>query len=203
MRVISFACVKPKSMQTSVHSIIVIAALTLVGLSLLIQGYRLSKVTSGFLGSSTIPKPWFLLGKFSLFSTWALMLVKAADPSIDWWNLFPSLPWTAVAFLLPGSFITGISFFHLGISLKVGLPERKDTELKTKGFYSFSRNPLYLGVYLITFSSMLYFPALPNLVLGTIGIMLHHRITLGEEKFLSERFGREYEEYKKKVRRYI
>jgi protein-S-isoprenylcysteine O-methyltransferase Ste14 len=104
--------------------------------------------------------------------------------------------------LLPGTIITAVSFFHLGASLKVGLPEQ-ETSLKTHGLYSISRNPLYLGVYLITLASVLYFPDVINIILAITGMSMHHMITLGEEKFLSSKFGSSYEDYKKKVRRYL
>lgn len=189
-------------METALHSEIVIGALSILGIALLIQGYRLSKQGQRFLGSPALPGVWFMTGKISLFSTWGLMLLKAIDPSLVLFPLFPQMPWTAIALLLPGTLITSVSFYHLGASLKVGLPQQ-ETTLKTKGLYRFSRNPLYLGVYLITIASVLYFPDLLNTVLAVTGIAVHHMITLSEEKFLAQRFGHAYEDYKKKVRRYI
>ncbi|MCX6287562.1 MAG: isoprenylcysteine carboxylmethyltransferase family protein [Bacteroidetes bacterium] len=189
-------------MDHPLHCYIVLIAMSLMGLALLIQGYRLSRQGQHFLGAVAIPKAWFITGKLSLFTSWVLLLAKAVDPSMDWFAVFPQLPWTALIFLIPGVLIMSVSFYHLGVSLKVGLPHQ-ETVLKTRGLYSFSRNPLYLGVYLITIASVLYFPDIVNIILCVTGIILHHLITLSEEKFLSSRFGSSYEDYKNKVRRYI
>lgn len=190
-------------MEFSVPSYIILACMSLLGFVLLLQGFLLSRQTSGFLGKPSIPKFWFLVGKVSLFTTWGLMIAKVLNPSWSLFSLFPQLPWTAVALIIPGTIIMGLSFFHLGISLKVGLPESENTVLKTKGLYRFSRNPLYLGVYLITLAAMVYFPDLVNIILGITGIICHHLITLGEEKYLARRFGPEYEDYRRSVGRYF
>jgi len=176
--------------------------MSLLGLVLFIQGYLLSRKGQHFLGAPAIQKSWFITGKICLFSTWALMLAKAIDPTLDWFLVFTPFPWIAVIVLIPGTVIMAVSFFNLGTSLKVGLPQQ-ETVLKTGGLYQFSRNPLYLGVYLITIASLLYYPDILNIILGIIGVSVHHFITLSEEKFLSSRFGQAYDDYRKKVRRYI
>ena len=189
-------------MSHPVHSYIVLLTLFLLGAVLFIQGYLLSRQNQHFLGNPAIKTPWFITGKITLFASWGLFIVKAINPELDWFILFQPLPWLALIMLIPGSVIMAISFFNLGTSLKVGLPEQ-GTILKTKGVYRISRNPLYLGVYLITIASCLYFPDIINILLALIGMIIHHLITLSEEKFLSARFGQEYDNYRKKVRRYL
>ena len=102
----------------------------------------------------------------------------------------------------PGSPIAIIGMLNLGSSLRFGLPEEK-TGLRKTGLYRFSRNPIYAGFYLITISSMLYCANPLVIILGIYGIYVHHRVVLSEEGFLENRFGREYEEYREKVRRYL
>ena len=84
----------------------------------------------------------------------------------------------------------------------MGIPVN-ETALKTKGIYRFSRNPLYVSIYLMCIASLMYFPNQVNLLLVAYGIFVHNRIILGEETFLSERFGAQWEEYCRKVRRYL
>jgi protein-S-isoprenylcysteine O-methyltransferase Ste14 len=82
------------------------------------------------------------------------------------------------------------------------LPE-ESTELKTSGLYKFSRNPMYLGFNLITVSSVVYTLNYAILLISLYSIIIYHLIILAEEKFLEERFGEQYLEYKKKVDRYL
>ena len=56
---------------------------------------------------------------------------------------------------------------------------------------------------MICIASILYFPDPANIVLAVYGMIIHYRITLGEEKFLEQRFGKEWDDYKRTVRRYL
>jgi protein-S-isoprenylcysteine O-methyltransferase Ste14 len=91
---------------------------------------------------------------------------------------------------------------NIGESLHVGLPEG-NTTLKTGGLYRFSRNPIYVAVYLISLSAMAYTFNPIGIFLGLYCIVIHHMIVLSEEEFLKKRFGKDYIEYCGKVRRYI
>ena len=114
----------------------------------------------------------------------------------------PALSWVAAMLFCLAGILFIIAFGNLGTSLRVGLPEQ-ETVLKTTGIFRFSRNPLYMSVYLICLASLMYYPNQVNLVLVAYGIFVHHRIILGEEKFLTEKFGSQWEEYRKKVGRYL
>ena len=120
-------------------------------------------------------------------------------------GLFPVpsvLSWAGALLLCPAAVLFIISFADLGTSLRVGLPEEV-VILRTKRLFRISRNPLYISVYLICLASLLYYPNQVNFVLVVYGIFVHHRIILGEEKFLLERFGQQWVEYSRKVRRYL
>lgn len=62
---------------------------------------------------------------------------------------------------------------------------------------------MYLGFNLMTISSVFYLNSYIILVLGVYSVVVYHFIILGEEKFLKKRFGKEFESYMDKVRRYI
>lgn len=77
------------------------------------------------------------------------------------------------------------------------------TEFIVNGIYRFSRNPMYLGLYL-TFTGCILFSGNIFYALFAIAVVvIHHKITLAEEKILADTYGKTYLDYCKKVRRYI
>jgi len=153
-------------------------------------------------GSPSINPFLFYSGKITMFISWALALVKAIFPDFGWIGVPLWMSWAGALLLCVGTVVLLLSFYGLGPSLKYGLPG-KETRLKTSGLYRFSRHPLYLGVFLVTFSSILFFPCVGNIIIGAYCIATHYMMILGEEKFLSERFGDEWIAYKKQVRRFL
>jgi protein-S-isoprenylcysteine O-methyltransferase Ste14 len=95
-----------------------------------------------------------------------------------------------------------VSLISLGKSARMGLP-KEQTSLKTSGLYRLSRNPIYLGLNLVTIAAVVYTMNVVILLLGIYSIISHHLIIKGEEQFLSSRFGEEYHDYRMKVNRYI
>lgn len=75
--------------------------------------------------------------------------------------------------------------------------------LKTKGLFSFTRNPILIGMYL-TFIGLWFL--YPTWVMGLGFLILvgnmHFRVLL-EEEFLSWRFGVPYQQFVAKTRRYL
>lgn len=80
------------------------------------------------------------------------------------------------------------------------------TYLITNGPFSYVRNPLYVGNMLVYAGvgvmSMALFPWLFIIALIWFYIQ-YHMIVTSEEEYLAERFGQDYEEYRKKVRRFL
>ena len=90
-----------------------------------------------------------------------------------------------------------------GKSFRVGIDENTKDELITSGTFAFSRNPIYLA-FIVFFIGI--FAAYPNIMTFVFLLLLTaavHRQILREEKFLESHYGARYEEYRKKVRRYI
>jgi protein-S-isoprenylcysteine O-methyltransferase Ste14 len=185
-----------------IHSYLVILAFIIIGLILTIQMFAMQQHGSEKLGKPSIAKFYFYSGKITLFTTWAFFITKAIFPEIGYIRVPPSLSWIAVGLLWLGAVIVSLAFRDLGPSLKVGLP-KQETQLKTNGIYRFSRNPIYVGVILIAIASCLYFPDLINISFTIYGILIHHKIIRGEERFLSRRFGDEWSAYCAHVRRYL
>lgn len=76
--------------------------------------------------------------------------------------------------------------------------------LQTSGIYSFTRNPMYLGLILVYIGITCFVGNWWNLILLPIlMIIVQQYIIKREEQYLERRFGQEYLDYKRKVRRWI
>ena len=76
--------------------------------------------------------------------------------------------------------------------------------LLTEGMYRYSRNPMYLGLLLLIISSTIWFGSWLGMFISLIFICLMNFVQIiPEEDALLKIFGEEYNEYKKKVRRWI
>lgn len=77
-------------------------------------------------------------------------------------------------------------------------------ELVATGFYRYVRNPMYVGVLLILVGHFLWFKTIWLIVYAAFAFLIVHLfVTLYEEPTLKRKFGAGYEEYLKKVPRWI
>ncbi|MDX9955224.1 MAG: isoprenylcysteine carboxylmethyltransferase family protein [Anaerolineae bacterium] len=142
----------------------------------------------------------FYSGKVAGYAVWLVLLIELISiTGTDQLSIRKSF-----ALLLTGiSFvIIVVSLINLGSSTSLGLPQ-ENTEIRTGGLYKISRNPMYLGFNILSLSAILYINSFIILIFGIYSIITYHLIILAEEKFLEDRFGNGYLEYKSKVRRYI
>lgn len=156
---------------------------------------------SSIVGQAPIHPVAFLIGKAAIVPPFVFLTAWAVQV-----QLAPPLPAAArfagAALAAAGTMLMTLSIQHLGASTRVGLP-RESTELKTHGLYRYSRNPIYLGLFATGIGSCFLVPHWFNLLSTTVMIVLHHRIVLGEERFLEGRFGQAWLDYTKRVRRYL
>src|SRR5262249_43061703 len=76
--------------------------------------------------------------------------------------------------------------------------------LVTSGPYRYSRHPLYLGGNIFIFYGFaLFLGSISALILITLHLPIIEWMARREERQLEARFGDEYREYKKRVRRWI
>lgn len=153
------------------------------------------------IGKSPVPTPVLIFGKLAFLGSLMFFLVKGkvADTL-----LFDSVFTETVDILLAiaGLLLLVLGFVYLGRSLSLGLPE-ESTELKTRGVFRITRNPLYLGVFLACVGSCLYSIHIVNILFCATAVVIHHRIILKEEEFLEKRFGQQWSDYKNIVPRYL
>jgi protein-S-isoprenylcysteine O-methyltransferase Ste14 len=154
------------------------------------------------IGKPTINPILFYSGKIAGYVTWIFCFLSLNDINILIRYDFSYSTYIALFTATAGLFFFVISSINLGRSNRHGLPS-ENTTLKTQGLYKISRNPMYLGFNLLTISAMIYMLNLIIVLLGVYSIVIYHLIIIGEEGFLEKRFGTDYSNYKKTVRRYI
>lgn len=92
---------------------------------------------------------------------------------------------------------------QMGTSWRIGIDDERQSDLVTEGLFTVSRNPVFLGMIVALIGVFL---ALPNaltllfLVLGYVLIQIQVRL---EESFLEARHGSKYDEYRRKVNRWL
>ncbi len=80
----------------------------------------------------------------------------------------------------------------------------KVSSLVTSGIYNYSRNPMYLGLVLMLLAWALYLSHLLAFVLVPVFILYITRFQIQpEERMMSRKFGKSYQAYLSKVRRWI
>jgi protein-S-isoprenylcysteine O-methyltransferase Ste14 len=185
-----------------IPNLIAIYAFIVMGIGFTITIYRIITREGNLWGYPSIHPFLFYSGKITMFICWGLSLMRAIFPSFGWVQIPVWMSWIGASMLCVATVVLLLSFYGLGSSLRYGLPE-KDTQLKTSGLYRFSRHPLYLGVFLVTLSCIIFFPNIMNIFIGLYCLATHYLMILGEEKNLAERFGAEWDVYKTKVRRFL
>lgn len=92
---------------------------------------------------------------------------------------------------------------HMRDSWRIGIDEENETELITSGFFSISRNPIFLGIMIANVGLFLVLPnAFTLLIISLSTTSINTQIRL-EEAFLIEAFGEQYEQYRKNVKRWL
>ena len=83
-------------------------------------------------------------------------------------------------------------------------PLRPTTSVVTTGPFRFSRNPLYVALTLLYLGLTLAFNTWWGIVvLIPLLIIMHYGVVLREERYLEQKFGETYRQYRSQVRRYL
>ena len=104
-------------------------------------------------------------------------------------------------------FYVGTVLYLTGLCLcaasMVNFSSPDDTGLNINGIYRFSRNPMYVA-YFVCFTGMACLTRSWILLGLTLVFQISgHWIILSEERWCAEKFGDAYEQYRRRVRRYI
>jgi protein-S-isoprenylcysteine O-methyltransferase Ste14 len=133
----------------------------------------------------------------------------AAGLVLHWLRPLPLLP-SLVARLL-GAAVLVLSWIlarsaeramrHAGTNIR---PDQPTVALVTDGPFRRTRNPLYLaaiGFYLAV--TLLVNAVWPLVLLPVLVAVLHWGVVRREERYLEEKFGEDYRDYRRRVRRWI
>jgi len=83
-------------------------------------------------------------------------------------------------------------------------PREHSSRMVTSGIYAYSRNPIYLGWFLlIAGRGVMNASLLVLLIAATMLLLLYWAVIVEEEKYLERKFGEEYMTYKRSVRRWL
>lgn len=103
-----------------------------------------------------------------------------------------------------GLSITFSSFYLFKKNKTPLMPGQKPTFMVAAGPYKFTRNPMYLGVTIALLGAAIYIGNLLSFFAPIIFLLvMNYYFVPFEEKLLEKIFGKQYLNYKKKVRRWI
>ena len=104
-------------------------------------------------------------------------------------------------------FFTGLAIYIAGVILLlvsvVNFASPSENGINKNGLYRVSRNPMYVAYFVFFMGYVLMTQSLILLALVIIFQISAHWIILSEERWCMEKFGDEYVQYLKRVRRYI
>jgi protein-S-isoprenylcysteine O-methyltransferase Ste14 len=117
-------------------------------------------------------------------------------PPLNYWI---GVPLIALSALLVG--MPALQFLKAKTGVATFQPA---TALVTSGVYGLSRNPIYIGLVAGLLGLALLVDSLWLLLLVPIvALVLDRGVILREETYLEEKFGEDYRDYKRRVRRWL
>jgi len=146
-----------------------------------------------------IPPPVY--GAATLLAIW---LLQKHFPIVQTDAVWPATGgWILVAIGLLIDLVSVLNFKSAATTINPLRPENTSS-LVTRGFYTISRNPMYLGMAIMLTGAVLIFRSLsPVLMPVLFCIVVTFMQIIPEEKVLDELFGEEYQRYKKQVPRWV
>jgi protein-S-isoprenylcysteine O-methyltransferase Ste14 len=152
-----------------------------------------------------IDKTDFFIPPFALFYFYLIFAAAFHWPTVSKQEFFHSaiIAWIGVLLCLVGLLLLLWSLISFGKSFRVGIDTDRPDQLVTTGILAFTRNPIYVAFWIVLVGQLLVFPNWILLVYVGAATWLFHRQVLREEEYLKVRYGQEYVEYCRRVRRYL
>jgi protein-S-isoprenylcysteine O-methyltransferase Ste14 len=92
---------------------------------------------------------------------------------------------------------SGVCLLFLG--WKQVYAAQKEDRLVTTGLYGGLRHPQYTGIFLALLGQLIHWPTIITLLLFPVIVAAYYRLAKKEERTLAERFGADFEDYRKRV----
>ncbi len=136
---------------------------------------------------------WFLF-RFLSYPLFTIVILNLK--TIDWNNTFSLLGGLTFGFCLLLAF---------RISIKLGIKNTYGDRqgLITDGWYSISRNPVYLVTIIALLGLIICMPIFEVVTVSLLWILIYILIPFVEEPWLEKQYGKKYLEYKKRVGRFM
>lgn len=177
------------------------AVFTLVFLILII---RAIVTKQNIFGQPSVPMPFFVLGKSLGFVCVLFLPLRGLNIGIERvYSPLLAIDIMALFILFAGISIIITTAIQLNRDLVFGLSTSDSHNLQTKGLFSVSRHPFYMGFLLVVVSSCLLMPNILNIVSFIVAWIIHHSIMINEEKHLQQQYGFAYKQYASRVSRYL
>jgi protein-S-isoprenylcysteine O-methyltransferase Ste14 len=132
----------------------------------------------------------------------ALPFMTAWRPAALLWDVLP-LSWLAVAIAVIAFGATLVCWKRMGKSWRMGIDPNETTQLIVSGPYAYVRHPIYALQCVLLVASFLAVQTVAMLVVACVGIALLQWEARREERYLVEKHGVEYEDYLRRVGRFI
>lgn len=146
-----------------------------------------------------LPPPLLYLAAFLI----ALFIQKAAPLSRHFFHTVPSQI-IGILFLLIGFFFIFPAVRQFFSTKNTLITIKPAHSLQTKGIYSISRNPMYVGLHFLYLGiSFLAGNWWHIILLPVLFFTVQAYVVKREEQYLEYKFGRPYLDYKLKVRRWL
>jgi protein-S-isoprenylcysteine O-methyltransferase Ste14 len=153
-------------------------------------------------GKPPISKALFVSSKYAIVMVWGAMLIQVWGGRLSFVDIPNLLTGASLGLWVLGFALLFTGRSGLGDSFRIGSP-KESTGLKQTGLYTFSRNPMYVGVYATLCAAVLRTLNPILLLAAAYVIVVHHQIVLAEEEHLRQACGDEYRRYCSRVRRYL
>lgn len=158
-----------------------------------------------------------------VFWCWVVLIVVFTWPRMStgmphWMTVrlvdSPIAKWFGAVFVVVPPLVYPITLAQMGNSWRIGIdrkahdpaaakhPRRPPSTLITQGLFRFARNPIYVIIDMAFLGTFLIHGRAILLIWFILFACLIHLQILREERFLAARYGEQYEEYRRRVRRY-
>ena len=143
-----------------------------------------------------LPPTWLLI---SILSTIALNFLLPLKHPIS-----PPLSYFGIIIMVLGVVALASQAYLIHQNNTTIEPFEESIFLVTEGLYRYSRNPIYLGMMLLLIGLWVVLGSLtPLLVIAIFFWLIQEKFIKVEEQMLEDKFGDQYLDYKRKVRRWI
>lgn len=197
------------TMATKITAIVIMAVFYSAYLGKKIAQRR-QGITTNQIGKGDKPRKVLLIENIMGWATFSVIPIEIISvilypkmTLIPALKSFPVLQWTGLAIAAIGVAFFIVAMLTMSDSWRAGIPDSDKTVFVQKGIYRISRNPAFVGFDLMYIGLLLAFPNIIHLLFSIFPIVMLHLQIRQEEVFLRNTFGAEYEEYCRKVRRYI